>query len=371
MSKPIRFMYNNFGNAQSTTRTYSSQLSSFPLSAAFDSYRFTGWRPSGAFEITASNNTIYINDGTEKTVTLTNSTYATGDLLAAHIQTRLNASSTNWTCTYSAITYKFTIGRSSGTSLIRLSVTTNSVWGTIGFLGATNYSVGTGTAADVIRIHTSEWIKFDLLNQYPIDSFIAIGSLSTFFPIPETANVTIKANNLNDFSNPPLNETITPTAEGIFKFINATDSSYRYWRVDFEDRENPNGPSVFDIRVIYLGDAVAMDRNISNGFRATRIDRSNVSESEGGAFYYREKPKYWTIGGSVDWTKPSDRKIISDLYDYVGNTRPFFVALDPDAAISDTVAEFTKYVTFDGNLEKSHLLYNYFSLPISFREVIG
>lgn len=368
MSKPVRFMYNNFGNAQSTTRTYSSQLSSFPLTSAFDSYRFTGWRPSGAFEITASNNTIYINDGTDKTVTLAIATYTTGALLATQIQTALNAASTNWTCTYSSSTYKFTIDRSSGTKILRKSQTTNAVWDDIGYLGIIDAAA---SVADVIRIHTSEWLHFDLSNQYPIDSFIAIGSLSTFFPIPETANVTIKANNLNDFSNPPLNETITPTAEGIFKFINATNSSYRYWRVDFEDRENPNGPSVFDIRVIYLGDAVAMDRNISNGFRATRIDRSNASESEGGAFYYREKPKYWTIAGSVDWTKPADRKIISDLYDYVGNTRPFFVALDPDAAISDTVAEFTKYVTFDGNLEKSHLLYNYFSLPISFREVIG
>jgi|694.fasta_scaffold28333_6 hypothetical protein len=361
-------MYNNFGDADSTTRTYSSQLSAFSVSSAFDSYRFTGWRPSGAFEITDANNKLYINDGADKTATLANATYTTGTLLAAQIQTALNAVSSNWTCTYSTSTYKFTVDRSSGTKILRKSQTTSAIWDDIGYLGAVDAAA---TAADVVRIHTSEWIHFDLLNQYPLDAFIAIGSISTAFPIPETATVTIKANNIDDFSSPPFSETVTPTSEGIFKFFEATDTSYRYWKVEFEDRENPNGPSVFDIRVIYLGDAVAMERNIGNGFTASRVDRSNVSESEGGSLFFREKPKYWTISASIDWTKPADRKIISDLYDYVGNTRPFFVALDPDAAISDTVAEFTKYVTFDGNLEKSHLLYNYFSLPISFREVIG
>lgn len=368
MSKPIRFMYNNFGNAQSTTRTYSSQLSSFPLTSAFDSYRFTGWRPSGAFEITASNNTIYINDGADKTVTLTNATYATGTLLAAHIQTQLNASSSNWTCVYSTTTYKFTIDRSSGTKILRKSQTTSALWNAIGYLGAVDAAA---TAADVIRIHTSEYIKFDLLNQYQIDAFIAIGAISAYFPIPETATVTIKANNLDDFSSPPLNETMTVTEEGIVKFFDDIDSSYRYWRIDFEDKANPNGPSVFDLRVIYLGSMEAMSRNISNGFRAARIDKSIGLESEGGTFYYRKKPKYWQIDGSVDWTIPADRKIISDLYEYVGNTTPFFVALDPTTAISDTISEFTKYVTFEGSLDKTHLLYNYFSLPVSFREVIG
>jgi hypothetical protein len=371
MSKPIRFMYNNFGNAQSTTRTYSSQLSAFPFSAAFDSYRFTGWRPSGAFEITAANNTIYINDGADKTVTLTNATYATGALLAAHIQTQLNASSSNWTCTYSSSTYKFTVGRSSGTAILRFTQTTNASWGTIGYLGISDSSVGTGTAADVVRIHTSEWLHFDLLNQYQIDAFIAIGAISAYFPIPDSATVTIKANNLDDFSSPPLNETMTVTEDGIFKFFDGIDSSYRYWRIDFEDKANPNGPSVFDLRVIYLGSMEAMSRNISNGFRASRIDKSVGLESEAGTFYYRKKPKYWQIDGSVDWTVPADRKIVSDLYDYVGNTIPFFVALDPTTAISDTISEFAKYVTFDGALDKTHLLYNYFSLPVSFKEVIG
>jgi len=371
MSEPVKFMYNNFGDARSTTRTVSSQLAGFPLTSAFDSYRFTGWRPSGAFEVTSANLNIYINDGADKTVALTSAVYATGVLLAAHIQTSLNASSTNWTVSYSTTTYKFTVGRSSGTAILRLSQTVNAIWDMIGFLGATDTSVGVSTVADVIRIHTTEWIKFDLLNQAPIDCFIAIGSLSSSFPIPETATVTIKGNNLDDFSSPPLSETVVPTADGIFKFLTSADTSYRYWRVDFEDRANPNGPSVFDIRVIYFGDAVSMQRNINNGFRAVKIDRSNVSESEGGSLFFREKPKYWTIQGDIDWTVPADRKIVSDLFEYAGNTKPFFVALDPLTEISDNVSEFTKYVTFQGNLDKKHLLYNYFSLPVSFREVIG
>ena len=140
------------------TVTKSGESVGFEFSSMWDGVRSRYWSPAGAFDIDATNNKLYINDGADKTITLTAGayTYAT---LAAHIQTQLNASSSAWTATYSTTTLRFTLNRSSGTKTLRLSQTTAAVWDTIGYIGATDRTAG--TAADEVRIHTSEWVKVD------------------------------------------------------------------------------------------------------------------------------------------------------------------------------------------------------------------
>lgn len=374
MTRGIRFYYNNFGAATASTLTASSELSGFEVEYAFDSFRFTGWRQTGAFEVTSTNKTLYINDGSNKTVTLTEATYATGALLAAHIQTQLNASSTNWTCTYSTTTYKFTIGRSSGTATLRLTQTTNAAWDMLGYIGVVDDDVGTGQAADSVRIHTSEFIVFDLGSAREFTAFHVIGPADEPFSISETATATLKANSINSFTSAPYSESLTITDDGIFFIVDDTDNTtYRYVRFDFIDRENPNGPQSFDLRCIYLGDHVEMtDRNVVNGFTAELVDPSIKSFSSSGVPYFRTLPKYWMITGvGIDWNKTTDRIKIIDLFRDVGNTVPFFVSIDPTGEISDGIKELTKFVVIDGSLVNQHQRYNYFSQQLTFREVIG
>ena len=122
MKKNVRFMNNNF---LERSFTFSSEQASFPGSNLVNTSRSGVWKPAGNFEVKSTNKNIYINDGADKTVTLTEGSY-TYATLAAHIQTRLNAASSNWTCTYdNVLTFKFTITRSSGTKVLRKSQTTN------------------------------------------------------------------------------------------------------------------------------------------------------------------------------------------------------------------------------------------------------
>jgi len=371
----VRFCQNNLASAAAATVSVSSSKTGFPSSYAFDSFRFRRWITTGCFRVTSSNKTLYINDGSNKTVTLTEGTYATGALLAAHIQTQLNASSTNWTVTYSTSTYKFTVGRSSGTATLRFTQTTNAAWDMLGYLGVVDTSVGTGTAADAVRTHTSERMQIDLGSSQPCTAFLMIGPAGEDFSIPVGATVTLKADDLaaNLDSSPALSLTLTPEATGIFKFLDDQASyTYRHWRIDWIDRTNPNGPE-YQICQVYLGDYVTFTaRNLNLGFERQRVDPSKVFKSQSGVPYWSRRTKFWSFKNlNVDWLEGDNRTELERILDELGTTTPFFIALDPTAAVSDSVGEFTKYVTFDEVPPLKHLRYTYHGVSLSVSEVVG
>lgn len=129
----IRFMRNNLISLSVNSFTFSSETTGFEAANVLNTNRSETWKPSGNFTIDSTNNIIYINDGSNKDIAITEGNYATPDLMATEIQTKLNASSSNWTVSYDTGggTFKFTISNTSSVTL-RLSSTTNAVWDTIG-----------------------------------------------------------------------------------------------------------------------------------------------------------------------------------------------------------------------------------------------
>jgi hypothetical protein len=371
----IRLCQNNLAAASGATVTYSSAAASFPGSNALAQERWKRWITAGAFKVTSSNKTIYIADGSNKTVTLTEATYAGGAALAAHIQTQLNASSSNWTCTYSTSTYKFTIGRSSGTATLRLTQTTNAAWSMLGYLGVADVSAGTGLAADAVRVHTSERVDIDLGASKQVRAFFAIGQAGEDFPISSTATMTLKGDDIqaNIDASPTVSVTLSLDSygNGVFRFLDdLAATTLRYWRWEFSDKDNPNGPA-FPIAQIFLGDYVTFSRNFSLGFKRTLVDPSIVTYSQAGVPYVSRRTKFWRYEAQVQYLIDEDRTEAERVFSELGVATPFFVALDPLAQLSASVGEWTKYVQFEQIGSMDHAVYKYFNSPYSMREVVG
>lgn len=372
MAAFARFCQNNLAGADTATLTVSSAVSGFPGTNCVSPKRHRKWLMAGRFTVTASNLNIYINDGSDKTVALTAAEYTTAALLAAHIQTQLNASSTNWTCTYSSATGKFTIGRSSGTAILRFTQTTNAAWSMLGYTGVSDTSAGTGLAADVRRNHTSESIVIDLGSAKTPTCFIAIGAADEDFSIPSDATVTLKANSINSFAAAPLSVTLTPEQFGIFYFFASTvDTTYRYWKLEITNLTDPSGPQ-FSINQLYLGDYIELTtRNVVNGFSMELVDNATVQQAESGVRYWKRVPKYYRFSSvGIEYLADADRVELLSIFRELGISTPFFFALDPDAEISDSIGEFTKYVTFDNSPSLDHVLYNKFNYSMSLSEVV-
>lgn len=365
-------MDNNFAELTGGQISYSSQLSAFPFTNSINKFRSRVWKPSGFFEITTGvNDKIYINDGSNKTATLSG-TFTTPALFAAHVQTQLNAVSSAWTVSYDSAgeTYLFTIAHT-GSATLRLSVATQAAWDILGFT-TTSDLVGTSFVADQQRNHTSERVTFDLGYNAEITFFSVIGPLDEIFSVSDSATVRLMGNNLNEWDAPPLTINLTPTDAGIFHFLQEEDTGYRFWRLEVIDRQNPAGPEGLSFGYIYLGDFTTLSqRNVRSGFEVVVNDPSETLVSESGALHFDRKTKYTKISSvSIDFMNRTDKDALASLFKRFGTTTPFFVSLDPTLSITSSFDELTKYVVFDGEPKFSHIKNDVFSLSLNFREVL-
>jgi hypothetical protein len=370
-------MDNNFAELTGASVDFSSELSSFPSSNATNKFRSKVWKPSGYFKITSgSNDKLYINDGSDKTVTITAGEYTSGSALATQIQTDLNAASSNWTVTYddtTTPTYKFIISNS-GSVTLRFSQSTDAIWDDIGYIGSTD-DTGTSFEADVQRNHMYEYIRFDMGFAAELKFFACISPLDQTFSIADSAEeIKLMANNSDIWDNPPLTITLTRHDNGIFKFFDEIeDTSYRFWRFQWKHRTQGAGPSAVSIGHIYLGDYLTLtERNISKGYNRRYVDPSIVSQSVSGARYYDEKTKSQNINGaSIQYIDKDDRLKLEQMFFDFGKTIPFYISLDPTTCFTDELQELTKYVFFANEPVLTQVRHNTYTVTnMNFLEAI-
>lgn len=367
-NKRIRFCENNFVES-STVTGFSSELASFPFSNLYLDERTKLWKPSGCFEISGINNKLHINDGADKTATISVGKYATPNSLATEIQTQLNTVSSGFTVTYES-TYKFKIARGSSFTL-RLSVLTDSIAPSMGFNSVIDIT-GLSALADSVAIHTSEWVTFDLGFAASVDFIAMIGPIDEIFTLSPTASIKAYANNINDFSAPALVKTLTRLDGGVMNFIDDADSSFRYWKIEIIDKDNYRGPQCFAIGNLYLGDYQTLtSRNLENGFTIEYQDNSIKTEAESGALFFDKKPKTRNFGGmSLGYLSREDKKTFTDLFQKLGLSTPFYISLDPTGCFSDNLDELTIYCRFDSEPQARHVIRDVFSISISATEVV-
>lgn len=363
--KSLRFMANNFIDR---SFSYSSQLADFPAVNIFNTSRSKIWKPAGNFEITALNNKLYINDGTNKTITLTIGSYLF-DTLAAHIQTQLNASSSNWVVTYEdSLTFKFTINRTSGTQVLRKSQTTAAVWDTLGYSGSADLSTGP-FVADEQRNHTSEWIQCDLGVPQQATFFALISGIDEIFSLSETASVRVRSNNIDYWVNPPVDIVVPVTDLGAFKVLEDL-GSYRFHRIEIIDRLNFLGPEGIKLANVYIGDHQSVTQtNIARGFSQELVDPSIGLQSENGALYFQIRPRYLSIGNCIiQLLNGQDQRDVQQLFYDVGVRNPFFVSIDPGTEISQNLEELTRFVIMTRPPKFNHIFRDYYDIDFEMRE---
>ncbi len=368
----LRLMCNNFSDMDTDRIEYSSQKSGYPISNCLSNLiRSKVWRPTGHFEVTDSNNKIYINDSIDKTVTLTNGHYATAALLATHVASMLNAASSLWTCAYSSTTFKFTTAHT-GSVTMRFSQTTNAAWSLLGYLGSSD-EAGTSFVSDAQRNHSHEYITFDFGYQQSIKFIALISPKDIIFPFSSGAVIKIQASNIADWVTPDFEQSLEVSTKGAFTFLDAdTDTAYRFWRIFIQDPMAPDGPESFKIGQVYIGDYMTFpERPIAYGFSKGANDFSVPSESESGTRYFDKKiQSYGFQNVQIDIAERDDKDEVESLWERFGTHTPFFVSLDPEKTFTNTIAETTKFVFFDTKPNQVHSFRDFFTMQFSFSEAI-
>lgn len=370
-----RFMGNNL--AETGTMTYSGEQALYPMTNVLNALRSRVGKFAGNFEVKSSNKKLYINDGADKTVTLTEASYAGGAALASHVQTQLNAASSGWTVTYDDDDggYRFRIAHGAGAVTLRFSQTTDAAWDTLGYTSAVDLTAPLLDApADEQRNHTSEWLEWDLGLAQEVTFFAAIGRIESAFGLSQSATVRLMANSVDDWSDPPLEVTVTPHDRGLMRFLDdVEDTTYRYWRLEIVDRLNTRGPEGIEVGHLYLGDHITFAAtSVQQGaFEKATIDPSEEVEAESGARFFLKRPKYAVLTGmGIALVPESERRAVESLFRKVGRSTPFYFSLDPTLKVTSELQDLTAYVTFGSEPKFSHVFRGYFNISLDLREAV-
>jgi hypothetical protein len=306
-----------------------------------------------------------MNDGTNKTATITSGEYLTPASLAQEITTQLNSVSSDWTCSYLS-NYLFNIEHASTASLI-FSSATSAAWDTLGYEQTVDSSA-TSFEADDVRIHTSETLDFDFTTAIDGNFFALISPMGEDFALSETGTIRVLANNIPIIgTGDQIDELIDRTDAGAFAFLTG---GYRYWRVIITDRNNPNGP-LMRFSNVYVGPYIEVtDRNISTGFAQKIIDSSNKIECESGSSLYNSKVKYDTFNNcEMQFLTKANRDTLYKMFKRIGNSHAIYISVDPDLAVSSTLDALTTYCRIIGDVNFSHQIRDYFNLSFAIEEV--
>lgn len=348
-----RFCFNNW--VDTGTLSASSSHASYPSTNLVGGIRSKVWQAGGLFEISATNNKVYINS---TTYSLTVGSYTSATLI-----THFN-SVTGVTLSRNSVgRFVITLG---GSGTLNLSSTTTSIWSTLGFLTSADLT-GTVFTADERRYSTSEWIKADIFQPQRAHFAAVIPPANTVFSAT-TATVYLQGNNVDVWTSPQVNEQMEVSSNGAFLAPSADLEPCRYWQVKIVDVKN----SAIQVAVVYIGTAtINTNTNLAVGFTRNRVDPSVRLFSEGGQLYTDRKPRVLTItGASVQYLKDTELKDMEQLAYDLGTGRPFFLCMDPLKQVSTTLDQMTHYVEVDAEVQFNHVLNSYYNFSFTLREVL-
>jgi hypothetical protein len=225
--------------------------------------------------------------------------------------------------------------------------------------------------------HRTWYLYCDFGWNAPISFLAVIGPLGEIFNVSSAAVITLKANNIDDFTGTtPYSETITASEYGLYKHIDNSDGGYRYWRLDVDDSTNPESSDLDDYPVkighIYFGDHVQItERTINSGFVKSEIDPSTGQTSMNGQKYFDNKQKYLSYAGLGLGYMPADERSLLEqmFYDY-GKSDPFFISLDPSLKFSTYEWELSRLVRFDKEPQLTSFYSDIYSMTFSVSEAV-
>lgn len=365
-----RFMYINSLEYGSIT-SYSSAMSGFPASNIVSMNRGNLWVTNGNFKIDASNNHLYLTVlGVDYDVSLTTGSY-TGQTLGDHITARVLAvTGKNITFTYLTSSYKFHIESVQVNFTMKVSNQTNAIWNDIGVTGSIDITITTIQEFDSeVRIHTHEFIYFDLGYAMDISFFALMPQRNYANMLTAGATINVKASNINDITTAPFDVNIPSGVEGSFYFLetNGIPVAYRYVWFTIIDPANPFGPNLV-FSQLFIGGYIALpNRTVDAGFTIQDVDRSLRTESQAGGLYFERYGRHKRYSGLrfSNMTR-TETAAIQQLYYDIGKSNNFYLSLDSGNYNSD-ISAFTNIGVFENDPTITAKQSNFFDANFEFR----
>jgi len=359
---------------------FSSEQSLYPASNLYNKYRRGKvWRSGGYWDLSSGDYKLVFREsvGVDLIATVVNAEYVTTSTFIAAIKTALDAAgASTYTVVQDTTTnkIKITSDGSGGGGIFQLILTDPDsalLAGVTGFDTAANLTGALTYTADELKIHTSEWLKWDFGIPTNPEAFTILGNRNKPLTLSPSAVIKLQGNETDNWSSPSFEQTL----EFNDYTIALQDSAglhtgpLRYWRMYVEDRANPLG--YIEAGYVFLGDAFDATRGAPQfPLQDEIIDQSEAVVSESGQVFFNKKQKYTNI--SVEWfalTK-QEREDLEDIFETFGNSQPLVFSIDANEAFSTEFQSWVKFCFFEGRPQFRLVSPNNFALQMNLREAL-
>jgi len=344
------------------TLTTSSANTEFPATNLQHHFRTRPWRSSGNFVIDATNNKLDFDEGGgELTATISSDTYTPAEI-ATEIKTQLDsAGGDTYTVSYASGTGKFTIATDGDPLSLLWDSGTNtlvSVGASIGFSLAADDTSALTYTSDTVALHTEEWVKYDFGATTDFDSVAYLFDAVDGKTLSGSAVVKFQAHASDAWSSPTVDETLSfDSTYGLYTHFFASTQQYRWVRFQIVDRANPN--LYVEAPVLIVSNATQLTQVPERGFTNTVIDNSKTTITPYGHSYGDTYPKQRLLSFLYAALPKADAETLYTIYNTLGRTTPFAVALDATASLFDK-DRFFLYGYFAKELVLTHSFGQYF-----------
>jgi hypothetical protein len=336
--------------------TKSSEQTAYPATNLYQGKRRSKvWRTAGYWNITSPGNTFVFQEtiGVNKTATVAVAEYTTTTLLCAAIKTAMQAvGSSTYTVSADATTGKIKIvsNGSGGAGVFRLiwtSGTSTTMAGILGFDTSADMTGALTYTADILKLHTSEWLRWDLGMSVNPKAFVLVGERNMPLKLSATSTVKLQGNGTDVWTAPSYEATLTWNEGAMVKYSSTGlhTSALRYWRLQIVDTANVN--LYVELSSAYLGNALIPVRGaVQFPFKTKLIDHSRSVTTEGGQVIGDVRAKTESL--TLDWRglTVADKESLITYWENLGTTSALFLILDPGAAFTSTDAASVRCVKF-------------------------
>lgn len=355
----------------------SSEQTAYPASNCYDGKRFKPWRSNGYWLIESGSNTIVFREavGVDLTATVAAAAYASSTAFFAAVKAALEAVGVaNYTVSFDTTTGKVKIlsDLSGGATVFQLRWTdpaSADMAGILGFDTATNDTGAAFYIADDLRIHTAEFLVWDLGIPSNPKGFAAIGLRNRPLKITSGAVLKLQGCSTSNFAAPEYEADI-PYFDNVLALEDPNGlhtSGLRYWRLYIEDVSNPNG--YVELGEVFLGDYDDLTRgNAVYPFSNTLGDLSDKVTSEGGQVYASKNNVTQKIQLQWQGLTKGDLEYLESIFNEVGFFKPFFMSFDRQEAFSSDGETWVRFCRFDNEMEFQLVSPNNFSASWNLKE---
>ncbi|MEM5807964.1 MAG: hypothetical protein QW818_02425 [Candidatus Aenigmatarchaeota archaeon] len=348
----VRFFDKNYADIKILANDdVSSEQPAFPVSNAYNTLRRSKvWRSDGWYKVTSSNNKIVFRETISVNLT---ATIAVGEYSRSAFMNAVKAAleavgDSIYTVTFNSF-HKFVISSDGsgggGIFELRFDHVTSTAEDLLGF-DSIAYTGFLSYTADSIRIHSHEWILWDLGVDSNPEAFVLIDARNKPISLSPTAEVRLQGNHTNAWTSPVYEETLSYDDRllHLFKKDGLASVSLRYWRVVFID-QNPNG--FIQVGSFFLGKTYSTIRGSAQfPFEVSNVDRTETLYSEGGQTFSEIKPKTAKFRLDYKYMTIEEKEYLQDFFERVGTGLPFFISFDTEEMFGGKRAEHIRYVKF-------------------------